>query len=86
VEGGADYIALWKEFADRSSLEGRLVRAVDKLEMFTQAYQYEREGNRMLEKFWGYEDNTKDFDFEEIQGLYEELLRMRAEREGSSDT
>lgn len=86
IEGGADYVALWREFAERSSLEGRLVRAVDKLEMFTQAYQYEREGNRMLEKFWGYEDNTKDFGFDEIQDLYEELLRMRTERESSAGT
>jgi putative hydrolase of HD superfamily len=77
IEDGDEYIALWKEFVDRSSVEGRLVRAVDKLEMFTQAYQYECEGNRMLEKFWGYEMNVRDFDFEEIRELYEELVRMR---------
>jgi len=77
IEGGDTYVALWKEFVDRSSVEGRLVRAVDKLEMFTQAYQYEREGNRMLEKFWGYETNVRDFDFEEIRELYDELVRMR---------
>ena len=77
IEGGDEYVALWKEFVDRSSVEGRLVRAVDKLEMFTQAYQYEREGNRMLEKFWGYEMNVRDFDFDEIRELYEELVRMR---------
>ncbi len=77
IEGGDTYVALWREFVDRSSVEGRLVRAVDKLEMFTQAYQYEREGNRMLEKFWGYEMNVRDFDFEEIRELYAELVRMR---------
>jgi len=76
------YIGLWKEFAARSSVEGRIVRAIDKLEMFTQAYLYEREGNRMLDDFWGYEDNVRDFEFEEIRGLYEELIdmRMRDER------
>lgn len=77
-----EYIGLWKEFAERSSVEGRIVRAIDKLEMFTQAYLYEREGNRMLDDFWGYEDNVRDFEFDEIRGLYEELIdmRMRDER------
>ncbi len=77
LEDGDRLVRLWKEFADRSSVEGRLIRAIDKLEMFTQAYRYEREGNRMLERFWGYEDNTRDFEFREIQELYEELVGMR---------
>jgi len=79
VDGGEEYVQLWKEFANRSSVEGRLIRAIDKLEMFTQAFQYEREGNRMLEKFWDYADNTRDFEFDEIRELYEELKRMRRE-------
>ena len=77
LDDADEYIGLWKEFADRSSVEGRIVRAVDKLEMFTQAYLYEREGNRMLDDFWGYEDNIRDFEFDEIRGLYEELIDMR---------
>ena len=82
AEGGERYIELWKEFADRSSVEGRLVRAVDKLEMFTQAYQYESAGNRMLDDFWGWEGNMKDFGFEEIQRLYDALVELReADRE-----
>lgn len=79
IDAGADYVRLWCEFAERSSVEGRLVRAADKLEMFTQAYQYEREGNDMLEKFWGYDENTKDFYFEEVGEIYRELMRMRDE-------
>ncbi|MBD3348274.1 MAG: HD domain-containing protein [Candidatus Eisenbacteria bacterium] len=77
IEEGPRYIELWKEFADRSSVEGRLVRAVDKLEMFTQAYQYESAGNRMLEDFWGWEGNMKDFGFDEVRRLYDELTRLR---------
>jgi putative hydrolase of HD superfamily len=84
IEEGEKYVALWREFADRSSIEGRLVRAVDKLEMFTQAYQYECEGNRMLDDFWGWPDNMKDFDFEEIRSLYDELMKLReSERKAS---
>lgn len=77
IEDGERYKELWKEFAERSSVEGRLVRAVDKLEMFTQAYQYESAGNRMLEDFWGWEGNMKDFGFEEVQRLYDELMALR---------
>ena len=82
LENGPEYIALWKEFAERSSVEGRLVRAIDKLEMFTQAYQYECAGNRMLDDFWGWEGNMRDFDFDEIQELYDELMGLRT-REGN---
>ena len=82
VEGGSEYVTLWREFADRSSVEGRLVRAADKLEMFTQAYEYELEGNHKIEDFWDYEDNTRDFDFVEIRELYEELRALRRETLG----
>jgi putative hydrolase of HD superfamily len=77
IDGGDRYVELWKEFAGRSSVEGRLVRAVDKLEMFTQAYQYESAGNRMLDDFWGWEGNMKDFGFEEVQRLYDALVELR---------
>ena len=81
LEAGGKYVELWKEFADRSSVEGKLVRAIDKLEMFTQAYQYECAGNRMLDDFWGWEGNMRDFGFSEIQELYDELMGLRT-REG----
>ena len=77
IKAGERYVELWKEFADRSSVEGRLVRAVDKLEMFTQAYQYESSGNRMLDDFWGWEGNMKDFGFDEVQRLYDALVELR---------
>jgi putative hydrolase of HD superfamily len=81
IERGDEYVALWKEFAERSSAEGRLVRAVDKLEMFTQAYQYECAGNRMLDDFWGWEGNMRDFDLAEVRELYDELMQLR-DRQG----
>jgi putative hydrolase of HD superfamily len=77
LPGGEEYIELWKEFSDRSSIEGRIVRAIDKLEMFTQAYQYECGGNRMLDDFWDWPGNTRDFEFEEVRALYDELVALR---------
>ena len=83
LPAGDDYVELWKEFAERSSAEGKLIRAIDKLEMFTQAYQYECAGNRMLDDFWGWEGNMRDFEFDEIQELYDELIGLRT-REGTN--
>jgi putative hydrolase of HD superfamily len=77
IPNGEEYVELWKEFEERSSVEGKLVRAIDKLEMFTQAYQYECAGNRMLDDFWGWEGNMRDFEFDEIQELYDELMGLR---------
>jgi putative hydrolase of HD superfamily len=79
-QSAGELTALWREFAERSTVEGRFVRAVDKLEMFTQAYLYEQEGNRMLADFWDYDHNVRDFDFPEVRALYEELKELRRER------
>ena len=87
LNDGDRYVKLWKEFAERSSVEGKLIRAIDKLEMFTQAYQYECAGNRMLDDFWGWEGNMRDFGFSEIQELYDELMELRThEGHNRSDT
>ena len=44
--------ALWQEFEDRSSPEGRLVRDADKLEMMVQCLRFEQAGSRGLDEFW----------------------------------
>jgi 5'-deoxynucleotidase len=44
--------ALWQEFEDRSSPEGRLVRDADKLEMMCQCLRYEQAGSQGLSEFW----------------------------------
>ena len=43
---------LWEEFEEGVTLEARLARAADKLEMLLQAYEYERTGFRNLDDFW----------------------------------
>jgi putative hydrolase of HD superfamily len=44
--------ALWQEFEDRSTPEGRLVRDADKLEMMVQCLRYEQAGSRGLDDYW----------------------------------
>lgn len=49
---GEHYLALWHEYEDGSTVEGRLVRDADQLEMLIQADAYERAGSRGLDEFW----------------------------------
>jgi putative hydrolase of HD superfamily len=46
------WTALWREFEDASTPEGRLVRDADKIEMMVQCLRYELAGARTLDEFW----------------------------------
>jgi putative hydrolase of HD superfamily len=52
LTGASDLLALWQEFEDGASREGRLVRDADKLEMMVQCLCYEQAGSRGLDEFW----------------------------------
>jgi len=67
----------WQEFEDGTSLEGRLVRDADRLDMFIQAHVYEQTtGNRWLEEFWPGSESPP-FEFAVVQALYDELRALR---------
>jgi putative hydrolase of HD superfamily len=59
---GADYRRLWQEFEEAQTIEARLVRAADRLEMLVQAGEYERVGFRGLEEFWTHAADRAGFD------------------------
>lgn len=48
----AEWQSLWREFEDASTIEGRLVRDADRLDMLFQAATYEQAGRRGLDEFW----------------------------------
>lgn len=52
LPGAGRLVALWAEFEDQSTPEGRLVRDADKLEMMVQCLRYEESGIRGLDEFW----------------------------------
>jgi putative hydrolase of HD superfamily len=52
LSGGGALAALWSEFEERASPEGRLVRDADKLEMMVQCLRYEKAGSRGLQEYW----------------------------------
>jgi len=70
--------ALWQEFEDRSSPEGRLVRDADKLEMMVQCLHYEQAGSRGLGEFWQAMDQHRWY-YPLSAELYARLRAMRPE-------
>ena len=71
--------ALWQEFEDSASPEGRLVRDVDKLEMMVQCLRYELAGSRGLDEFWQAMDR-RDWHYPLCAELYARLKAMRPGR------
>ncbi len=69
-----EYLALWTEYAEGSSPEARLVKALDRLEMLSQALAYERTGHRAMAEFW------QDVDFNTSWGDEFPFIRALAAR------
>jgi putative hydrolase of HD superfamily len=71
----------WRAFEDRGTIEGKLVRDADRLDMLLQAYVYEQTtGNRRLEEFWA--DSSRDaFACQVSQSIFDALRKARREAE-----
>jgi 5'-deoxynucleotidase YfbR-like HD superfamily hydrolase len=73
------YLELWFDYEHRVSVESRLVKAADKLDLLVQSREYEKGGARSLQEFW----DTADSDFaglgvdDLISDLIEELKKSR---------
>ncbi len=50
--GEADYRELYEDYEQRSSLESRLVKAADVIDLLVQAFALEKAGARGLDEFW----------------------------------
>jgi putative hydrolase of HD superfamily len=80
MPGAGHLVALWQEFEDQTSPEGRLVRDADKLEMMVQCLRYEQAGSRGLEEYWQNMDR-REWHYELCEELYS---RLRAKRRGNA--
>ena len=80
---GSRYQDLWEEFETGKTLEAKLVRAADKLEMMIQVLTYEKTGFRSLDLFWTNPWNQKDFDFDPL--LEEIMTLLQNERDSLSN-
>ena len=73
-----EYFKLFEEYEEESSLEGRLVKFADKLEMVLQAYEYEKAGFSNLEEFWFALEYLKRSEFYKyFRELIDEVERLR---------
>ena len=76
---GEEYLLLWQEYEQRESLEARIVKAADKLDLLLQAREYEKGGAQNLHEFW----QNSELDFSSLQidelisGLVGELITSR---------
>jgi putative hydrolase of HD superfamily len=76
---GAGLVMLWEEYTAGATREARLVKALDRVELLSQALAYERAGSRALDEFWRGWDSGWD-EFPELAALAAELHARRPAR------
>lgn len=84
VDAGAGfYASLYDDYEHRSSLEARLVKAADVLDLLVEVLALERAGARGLDEFWEVADNPEfklDGKAEQIvEELLQSILKARSE-------
>ena len=77
------YVALHQEYEERRSLEARLVKAADVIDLLVQAYALERSGAKGLDEFWEVA-REPDFQLPEVadkivKEVFQSLLDARSE-------
>lgn len=83
---GESYVKLHEDYEERVSLEARVAKAADVIDLLAQALTFERAGARGLNEFWeGARERDFGFEVEEaaaeevVRGIVEDLTRMREE-------
>jgi putative hydrolase of HD superfamily len=72
-------LALWKEAEAAESLEARIVKAADKIQMLAKALAYERDRRGRLDSFWENRKNRMHMDIELAKSVFDELERRAEE-------
>ncbi len=72
----SDYKSLYADYEQRSSLEARVVKAADVIDLLVEAYALERAGAKGLDEFWEVVD-TANFSLPKIaQMVVDEVLQL----------
>jgi putative hydrolase of HD superfamily len=72
-------VALWREAEEGRTLEARVVKAADRIQMLSRALAYERQGRGALDEFWATR-NLDDRGLEPAREVFEALVRRRPGR------
>lgn len=76
-------LALWREAEATETLEARIVKAADKLQMLAKALAYERQRRGRLDEFWENKKNRMHMDLDFAKAVFAEIeRRAAAERAG----
>jgi putative hydrolase of HD superfamily len=73
--GPAPWRAAWHEFEDGATLEARIVKAADKLELMHRILMYEQQHNGALARFWHGDKNFRWEGLAAARELFEEMQR-----------
>jgi putative hydrolase of HD superfamily len=68
-----NFVALHQEFAEGRTLEARLLRGLDKVQMMIKVLCYEREHRGYLEEFWKNPKNFADYDVDIVRTLFDAI-------------
>src|SRR5215207_9036821 len=66
----AEYAGLHEDYESRASVEARIVKAADVIDLLAQALAFERAGSRGLDEFW---EGAADRDFQ-LEGAAREVV------------
>lgn len=77
-------LELWREAERGVTLEARVVKAADKIQMLTKALTYEHQRRGRLDEFWQSTKNRRHMDLDFARELFAELERL-AMAERSAD-
>lgn len=69
-------LELWKEAEAGKTLEARIVKAADKVQMLIKALTYERQRRGRLDEFWTNVKNRRHMDLDFARELFTELARL----------
>jgi len=69
-------LVLWREAEEGKTLEARVVKAADKVQMLVKALTYEQQRRGRLDEFWQNAKNRRHMDLDLARELFEELERL----------
>jgi len=73
-----EQLALWAEAEAGKTLEARIVKAADKVQMLVKALIYEKQRRGRLDEFWTNTKNRRHMDLDFARELFTELERLAA--------
>lgn len=74
----AEQLALWEQAEACTTLEARVVKAADKVQMLIKALSYEEQRRGRLDEFWTNAKNRRHMDLDFARDLFTELERLAA--------